>query len=185
MIPVFFLSWCQAGAQLYKHDARTLALGQCYASSAGLASAALNQAGLGRLEESSSSLHHLRPFITPQLDIISLSAQASLNRGSPGMVLSSMGIFGIASHIVQKKTKEIGIRKVVGASPFQLYKSTLKEFFNSFVIAVFVGSLRVSHDGRASPFRRRDAARPCNQAHPEAPTTFEGTQSPARCVNGI
>ena len=95
LIPVFFLSWCQAGAQLYQHNARTLALGQCYASSAGLASASLNQAGLGRLAESSSSLHHIRPFITPQLDIISLSVQASLNRGAPGMVLTSMGIPGM------------------------------------------------------------------------------------------
>lgn len=95
LIPVFFLSWCQAGAQLYQYEARTLALGQCYVSSAGLASAALNQAGLGRMAESSSSLHHFRPFITPQLDMISLSVQASLNRGGPGFALTSMGIAGM------------------------------------------------------------------------------------------
>ena len=95
LIPVFFLSWCQLGAQFYQHDARTLALGQSYASNAGLASAALNQAGLGRMAESSSSLHHLRPYITTQLDIISVSVQVSLSRGGPGFVLTSMGIAGM------------------------------------------------------------------------------------------
>jgi hypothetical protein len=95
LIPVFFLSCCQVLAQVYQQDARTMALGQCYASSSGDASAGLNQAGLGQSGESSCALHHLRPFITSDLDIISLSAQLSLKRGGPGLVLSTMGITGM------------------------------------------------------------------------------------------
>jgi len=95
LIPVFFLSWCQVFSQLQHHDSGTLALGQCYVSRSGLATAALNQAGLGRLTESTTSLHHLRPYIIPQLDIISLSAQISLDRGGPGLAFSSMGISGL------------------------------------------------------------------------------------------
>ena len=95
LIPVFFLSCCQTFAQLYQQDARTVALGQCYTSCSGVASAGLNQAGLGRISKNSCSLHHLRPFITPELDIVSLSAQLSLKRGGPGLVLSTMGITGM------------------------------------------------------------------------------------------
>lgn len=95
LIPVFFLSFCQVSGQFYQHDAKTLALGQCYVSRTGLASAALNQAGLGRMAESSASLHHLRPFITPELDRVSVSAQISMENGGPGFVLSSIGIAGL------------------------------------------------------------------------------------------
>jgi hypothetical protein len=41
------------------------------------------------------ALQHARPFITPDLDIVSLSVQLSLNRGGPGLMLSTMGINGM------------------------------------------------------------------------------------------
>ncbi len=94
-IPVFFLAFCQISGQNYWPDARTAALGRCYVSRAGLASAGLNQAGLGRIEKNNCALHHARPFITSDLDILSLSVQLALKRGGPGLSLSTMGISGM------------------------------------------------------------------------------------------
>jgi len=42
--------------------------------------------------------------------------------------ISCMGIFGLASFIAEQRTKEIGIRKVVGASAFGLWKLLSKDF---------------------------------------------------------
>ncbi|MGK6350416.1 FtsX-like permease family protein [Parapedobacter sp. DT-150] len=38
------------------------------------------------------------------------------------VVISSLGVFGLASFVAEQRTKEIGIRKIVGASIFQLWK---------------------------------------------------------------
>ncbi len=38
------------------------------------------------------------------------------------IIISSLGVFGLASFVAERRTKEIGIRKIVGASVFQLWK---------------------------------------------------------------
>ncbi|MEM1134613.1 MAG: ABC transporter permease [Bacteroidota bacterium] len=43
--------------------------------------------------------------------------------------ISCLGLFGLASFTAEKRTKEIGIRKVVGASVFALWRLLSKEFF--------------------------------------------------------
>ena len=42
--------------------------------------------------------------------------------------ISCLGLFGLASFVAEQKTKEIGIRKVVGASLFALWKMLVKDF---------------------------------------------------------
>ena len=42
--------------------------------------------------------------------------------------ISCLGIFGLASFIAEQRTKEIGVRKVLGASVFNLWKMLSKEF---------------------------------------------------------
>jgi putative ABC transport system permease protein len=42
--------------------------------------------------------------------------------------ISCLGLFGLASFVAEQKTKEIGIRKVVGASVFSLWKLLSKDF---------------------------------------------------------
>ncbi|MBK9737474.1 MAG: ABC transporter permease [Saprospiraceae bacterium] len=42
--------------------------------------------------------------------------------------ISCLGIFGLASFVAEQRTKEIGIRKVVGASVFSLWKMLSKDF---------------------------------------------------------
>ncbi len=42
--------------------------------------------------------------------------------------ISCLGLFGMASFVAEQRTKEIGVRKVLGASVFNLWKLLSKEF---------------------------------------------------------
>ena len=53
------------------------------------------------------------------------------------MFISCLGLFGLSSFMAERKTKEIGIRKVIGASVFSLWKLLSKEF----VVLVVVSSV--------------------------------------------
>lgn len=44
------------------------------------------------------------------------------------VLLSCMGLFGLASFMAERRTKEIGIRKVVGASVYNLWRLLSKDF---------------------------------------------------------
>jgi len=43
--------------------------------------------------------------------------------------IAALGLLGLASYMVEQKTKEIGIRKVLGATVFNIIKNLSKEFF--------------------------------------------------------
>ncbi len=51
--------------------------------------------------------------------------------------ISCLGLFGLASFVAEKRTKEIGIRKVLGATIYNLWKMLTKEF----VVLVIVAGL--------------------------------------------
>jgi ABC-type antimicrobial peptide transport system permease subunit len=51
--------------------------------------------------------------------------------------ISCLGLFGLASFVAEQRTKEIGIRKVVGASVFSLWKLLSKDF----IVLVFISCL--------------------------------------------
>jgi len=53
------------------------------------------------------------------------------------IMISCLGLFGLASFVAEQRTKEIGIRKVVGASVFNLWSLLSKDF----VILVVTASL--------------------------------------------
>ena len=52
--------------------------------------------------------------------------------------ISCLGLFGLASFVAEQRTKEIGIRKVMGASVFQLWALLSKEFLLLVTIACCV-----------------------------------------------
>ncbi|KAA2243379.1 FtsX-like permease family protein [Chitinophaga agrisoli] len=49
--------------------------------------------------------------------------------------ISCLGLFGLASFVAEKRTKEIGIRKVLGASVFNLWQMLSKDFVGLVVIS--------------------------------------------------
>lgn len=53
--------------------------------------------------------------------------------------ITCVGLFGLASFTTEQKTKEIGIRKALGASNFQILYLLLKLFFQILVVAALIG----------------------------------------------
>jgi putative ABC transport system permease protein len=54
--------------------------------------------------------------------------------------ISCLGLFGLASFVAEQRTKEIGIRKVIGASVFNIWNLLSKEFIGLVIIALLIAS---------------------------------------------
>ncbi len=54
------------------------------------------------------------------------------------MIIAAIGLYGLISFVVRKKNKEIGIRKVLGASVFSVTGLILKQFFVPIALAVMI-----------------------------------------------
>ncbi|MEM7298637.1 MAG: FtsX-like permease family protein [Bacteroidota bacterium] len=57
------------------------------------------------------------------------------------ILISSLGLFGLVSFVAERKAKELGIRKVLGASSRALFGSLSREFVQPIAIASFLGIL--------------------------------------------
>ncbi len=55
------------------------------------------------------------------------------------IIVASMGLFGLSSFLASKRTKEIGIRKVLGASVLHIVLSFFKEYVWLILLAALVG----------------------------------------------
>lgn len=53
------------------------------------------------------------------------------------IIISCLGLFGLAAYVAEQRTKEIGIRKVLGASVVNLWQLLSKEFILLVFIACF------------------------------------------------
>lgn len=54
--------------------------------------------------------------------------------------ISCLGLFGLASFVAEQRTKEIGVRKVLGASVFNLWQLLSKDFVLLVLISLFIAS---------------------------------------------
>lgn len=59
---------------------------------------------------------------------------------SIAIALATLGLFGLSSFIIQQRTKEIGIRKVMGASVFHLLTTVSRRFVTLVVLSVALAS---------------------------------------------
>ena len=55
------------------------------------------------------------------------------------IIIACLGLFGLASFTVAKRTKEIGIRKIIGASTFSIMYLLSKDFVKTVGIALLIG----------------------------------------------
>ena len=56
------------------------------------------------------------------------------------IAISCLGLFGLASFVAEQRTKEIGVRKVLGASTMNLWGLLSKEFVLLVIISLFIAS---------------------------------------------
>jgi putative ABC transport system permease protein len=54
--------------------------------------------------------------------------------------ISCLGLFGMASFVAEQRTKEIGVRKVLGASVYQLWQLLCRDFVLLVAIALIIAS---------------------------------------------
>jgi ABC-type antimicrobial peptide transport system permease subunit len=54
--------------------------------------------------------------------------------------ISCLGLFGLASFVAEQRTKEIGVRKVLGASVTNLWALLSKDFVILVIISLFIAS---------------------------------------------
>jgi len=86
------------------------------------------------------------PFICQTLDDYFLDFFGVIEKASGlfniiafvAIIFSCLGLFGLTSYIVEQKTKEIGIRKVLGASKVNIFWNLGKEFFVLVIIAILI-----------------------------------------------
>ena len=56
------------------------------------------------------------------------------------ILIACMGVLGLSLYSIQQRIKEIGIRKVLGASVFSITTELLKEFIKPVLIAAFIAT---------------------------------------------
>src|SRR5207244_12267950 len=61
--------------------------------------------------------------------------------GALAMFLGAMGVYGVMSHLVSQRTREIGIRTALGASPPQVMALVIGQGLNLALIGVAVGAV--------------------------------------------
>jgi putative ABC transport system permease protein len=54
--------------------------------------------------------------------------------------ISCLGLFGLASYVAEQRTREIGVRKVLGASVFSVWRLLSKDFVVLVVISMFIAA---------------------------------------------
>lgn len=57
------------------------------------------------------------------------------------MIISSLGLLGLITHQATSRTKEIGIRKVMGADNRQLFWILIEDFVKTYCFALLIGSV--------------------------------------------
>ena len=54
--------------------------------------------------------------------------------------ISCLGLFGLASFVAEQRTKEIGVRKVLGASIYNLWRMLSKDFVMLVIISILIAT---------------------------------------------
>ena len=57
------------------------------------------------------------------------------------ILISCLGLFGLVIFTTEQRTKEIGIRKVLGASVFRINALIIKDFIKLILLGIIIGTL--------------------------------------------
>lgn len=84
--------------------------------------------------------HFVDESYASKFDFESLIGKLAGLFASLAIMISSIGLFGLAAYMAEKRTKEIGIRKVLGATVPQVWMLLSKEFVILVIISCLIAS---------------------------------------------
>lgn len=87
----------------------------------------------------SFEIYHERNNVESQLDGFRKLGRMMQELTYLGIFIACIGLFGLAQFSAERRTKEIGVRKVHGASVGSLWQLMVLEFANVVVVASFIG----------------------------------------------
>ncbi|SHG74764.1 FtsX-like permease family protein [Chryseolinea serpens] len=56
------------------------------------------------------------------------------------IVIACLGLLGMATYMAERKTREVGIRKILGAKDLRITLLLSKGFFKMLLVSVFIGA---------------------------------------------
>lgn len=110
--------------------------------------AKLTQQALSEIETKWKSLVPDQPFIYSFMDSRLSEMYSDESRSGTllmifsavAIVIACVGLFGLAAYMANQRTKEIGVRKVLGASVSSIVKLLSKDFFKLVAISLAIGT---------------------------------------------
>ena len=75
----------------------------------------------------------------PSMTFAQIAAGLSGTLGGFGLLLALAGLFGVMSHVVSRRTREIGVRLALGASPSRIQRLILREGLGPVVVGILAG----------------------------------------------
>jgi len=78
---------------------------------------------------------YLNEFEFKEAQMINASTKVIIGFTIFGIFVAALGLFGLTSFLVEQRSQEIGVRKILGASRFTVLKLLAKEFFKLILIA--------------------------------------------------
>lgn len=82
---------------------------------------------------------HLRDDLIEEVAYYGINANIVLAFSAFGLILSAMGIYGVVAYSVARRTREIGIRKALGAQSRDVFRTVTREGMILAIIGIMAG----------------------------------------------
>ncbi len=85
-----------------------------------------------------------------QVWILRAAARMFLTLGLAAAFVAVIGLYGVRSYLVSRRTREFGVRMAIGASPVDVLRLVLREAIATTAAGLTIG-LGLGHDARLGP----------------------------------